>query len=54
MICPVCKTESEKNPYKEWLSGEFKVSKYKCPRCKEKFNLYISEDGSSFTIPFAL
>lgn len=51
MKCPICKTESNQKPFKEWYYGKFKVSRYECPECKDKFNYYSSKDGKTFTIP---
>ena len=51
MKCPLCNTDSNEKPIREWSYGKFKVSRYECPNCKEKFNYYSSEDGKSFTIP---
>ncbi len=51
MKCPICKTGSAMRPFKEWYFGKFKVSRYECPECKEKFNSYVSDGDKTFTIP---
>ncbi len=53
MKCPICKVEFAEKPFKEWQYGKFRVSRFECPDCREKFNSYVSDDSKSFTIPGA-
>ena len=43
-VLPQTKTKND-------ILGKFKVSRYECPECKEKFNSYVSDDDKTFTIP---
>ncbi len=53
MKCLICGEEVHDKPFKEWKYGKFRVSRFECPDCREKFNSYVSDDGKSFTIPRA-
>ena len=50
MKCPVCGHEVTSQPLNQWYFNEYKVSRYKCPNCGEKFNLYDGETRT-YTIP---
>lgn len=51
MRCPICGTEITHPPFKGWTYSKYKVSRYECKECGEKFNFYISDDGTEFTVP---
>lgn len=50
--CPVCGGEFKAKPLKTWRFRFYKVSRFECEKCKEKFNVYEGPK-SKFTIPKA-
>jgi len=49
LTCPICGQKFQSKPLKTWKFRLYKVSRYECPACGTKFNLY--EGPSTFTIP---
>ena len=48
--CPSCGYEFTSKPLRAWSFSRYKVKRYKCKKCAQKFNLYESSKGK-FTIP---
>ncbi|MGB9693811.1 MAG: hypothetical protein ACPLYF_03110 [Fervidobacterium sp.] len=40
--CPVCGREFTSKPLKSWKFRFYDVSRYECPHCNIKFNVYDS------------
>ena len=43
--CPLCGAEITVKPLKTWYFNRWKVSRYQCPNCGNKFNYYEDTEG---------
>ena len=51
MKCPVCDKDSTVGPFKKWSFESYDVSRYDCPDCGQKYNVYRQGDKIKYTIP---
>lgn len=51
MNCPACDGEGQLKLLGEWNFAQFKVKRYECNNCKERFNSYEQNGNVKFTIP---
>ena len=40
--CPICNGEFQAEPLKIWKFNIWKVSRYACPKCGSRFNVYTN------------